>query len=79
MLLIHASSKERPQKEKNEIHICKSNEISLLTSYPTFSVDHNNGEQFQKLSSDDQYLLEGESREDYNCLHLVQQFQPPNQ
>lgn len=78
MSLIHASSKERPQEEKNEFHICKSNEISLLTSYPTF-LDHNNEAQFQKLSSDHQYLLEGESREDYNCLHLVQQFQPPNQ
>lgn len=61
------SPKEISQEEKNEVYMCEPNEILFLTSQPTFSVDCDNGEQFQKLSSNDQCLLEGESKEDYNC------------
>jgi hypothetical protein len=60
------SPKERPQDNKTEIHISEPSKIPFSASQPNSSVDNNNGKS-QKLSKNDQRLLEVEPGKNYRC------------
>ncbi|CAG8614290.1 7224_t:CDS:2 [Funneliformis caledonium] len=63
--------KERPQDKKTEVHKSEPSEIPFSASRPNSSVDNNNGKS-QKLSNNDQRLLEVEPGKNYRrCIWCI--------
>lgn len=63
--------KERPQDKKTEVHISEPSEFPFSASQPNSLVDNNNGKS-QKLSDNDQRLLEVEPGKNYrHCIWCI--------